>query len=62
MIFQLQPWNVDTISKEGFSKTMLNKQAKPMSKDMSEEEKEKYVKDFVAKNEAKMKEFGWLSK
>ncbi len=62
MIFQLKPWNVATISKEDFNKTIMDKQSNPTSTDRNEEEKEKSMKDFVTKNEAKMREFGCLSK
>ena len=58
---QLQPWNVDTISKEGFSKTLMNKQEQLRdTSTMSEEEREKHMKEFVKEHEAEMKHFGWL--
>lgn len=59
---QLQPWNVDTISKDGWEKTIINKPQKVQPPAMSEEEKERRYKDFVDKNEKKIKEFGMLSK
>ena len=62
MFVQLAPWNVDTISKEGFSKTIVNNAPKREEKNMTEEEREKYMKEFVKKHEKEMKEFGWLSK
>lgn len=57
------PWNVDTISKEGWSKTIINKPTPKVDRSkMSEEELEQLYKDFVAKNEKKIKHFGLLSK
>ncbi|KAH9404836.1 hsp90 co-chaperone Cdc37 [Tyrophagus putrescentiae] len=57
------PWNVDTISKESWSKTMFNK---PMPRkdrsQLTDEEQEKIYKDFVDKYESKIKEFAMLSK
>ena len=63
-IEKVRPWNVDTISKDGFSKTLVNKQSgygKDKS-DMTEEEREAAMKAFVKANEAKIKEYGWLRK
>ncbi|KAM6939480.1 hsp90 co-chaperone Cdc37-like [Xenentodon cancila] len=53
------PWNVDTISKEGFSKSVLN--IKPVKKEQSiqEENVEKH-KTFVEKNAKEIKHFGML--
>lgn len=59
---KLQPWNVDTISKDGWEKTIINKPQKIQSAPLTEEEKERRYKDFVDKNEKKIKEFGMLSK
>lgn len=57
------PWNVDTISKESWSKTMFNK---PMPRkdrsQLTDDEQEKLYKDFVDKYESKIKEFAMLSK
>ncbi|XP_050337050.1 hsp90 co-chaperone Cdc37 [Bactrocera neohumeralis] len=57
------PWNVDTISKPGFEKTVLNKQAvrKP-DENLSEEEKEARMKKFVKENEKLCKQYGMLRK
>ncbi|XP_047658927.1 hsp90 co-chaperone Cdc37 isoform X1 [Tachysurus fulvidraco] len=52
------PWNVDTLSKEGFSKSVLN--IKPEVKEETEEEKEKKHKTFVEKYETQIKHFGML--
>jgi len=57
------PWNVDTISKPGFQKTVINK--KPEKKDesqMSEEEREKSMKAFIKQNEKLMERYGVLKK
>ncbi|EZA51720.1 hypothetical protein DMN91_003611 [Ooceraea biroi] len=61
---RLVPWNVDTIGQDGFTKTVIN--TKPARKDedagLSDEEKEKRMKQFVKENEKKLKEFGMLRK
>ncbi|XP_012677969.2 hsp90 co-chaperone Cdc37 [Clupea harengus] len=53
-----QPWNVDTLCKEGFSKSVVN--VLPELKDQTEEEKEEKHKTFVEKNEKQIKHFGML--
>jgi cell division cycle protein 37 len=54
---------VDTISKEGFSKTVVNKAPpRPDTSKMSDDEREKFMKAFVKKHESDIKKFGWLSK
>ncbi|XP_049925444.1 hsp90 co-chaperone Cdc37 [Epinephelus moara] len=52
------PWNVDTLSKEGFSKSIVN--VKPDSSEETEEEKEHKHKTFVEKYEKEIKHFGML--
>ncbi|XP_023677759.1 hsp90 co-chaperone Cdc37 [Paramormyrops kingsleyae] len=52
------PWNVDTLSKEGFSKSIMN--VKPEIKEETEEEKEQKHKTFVEKYEKQIKHFGML--
>ncbi|XP_042309904.1 hsp90 co-chaperone Cdc37 [Sceloporus undulatus] len=53
------PWNVDTLSKDGFSKSVFN--VKPEQQDEeSEEQKEKKHKTFVEKYEKQIKHFGML--
>ncbi|XP_051558716.1 hsp90 co-chaperone Cdc37-like isoform X2 [Myxocyprinus asiaticus] len=52
------PWNVDTLSKEGFSKSVVN--VKPEKKEETEEEKEEKHKTFVEKYEKQIKHFGML--
>jgi hypothetical protein len=51
----LSPWNVDTISHEGFSKTRINKPVPRQTEELSEEEKEKKMKEFVKQNESDLK-------
>jgi cell division cycle protein 37 len=51
----LKPWNVDTISQEGFSKTKINKAEPRKEEEISEEEKEKRMKAFVKTNEKDLK-------
>ncbi|XP_042361588.1 hsp90 co-chaperone Cdc37 [Plectropomus leopardus] len=52
------PWNVDTLSKEGFSKSIVN--VKPDESEETEEQKEQKHKTFVEKNEKQIKHFGML--
>ncbi|KAL7644814.1 UNVERIFIED_CONTAM: hypothetical protein RMT77_004627 [Armadillidium vulgare] len=55
---KFEPWNVDTISQEGFSKTVINKPQKRGDETMSEEEKEEKMRKFVKENEKLIKEYG----
>ncbi|XP_045612500.1 hsp90 co-chaperone Cdc37 [Procambarus clarkii] len=55
---KLEPWNVDTISSDGFSKTVINKLSNRNTDNLSEEEREKRMKEFVKKNEANIKKYG----
>jgi len=60
---RLRPWNVDTISKDGFSKTLVNNPPpRPDTSKMTEDEKESYMKEFCKKHEPDIKKFGWLRK
>jgi len=59
---RLQPWNVDTISKDGWEKTIINKPQKMQPPALTEEEKERRYQSFVDQNKKKIKEFGLLSK
>lgn len=52
------PWNVDTLSKDGFSKSIVN--VVPDSSDETEEQKEQKHKTFVEKNEKQIKHFGMM--
>lgn len=55
------PWNVDTISKPGFAKTIINKKAlNPSYDELSEEEKEERMRSFVKDNKKILEEFGML--
>ncbi|XP_059189548.1 hsp90 co-chaperone Cdc37 isoform X2 [Centropristis striata] len=53
-----QPWDVDTISKEGFSKSVVN--IKPVTKEETEKEKVEKHKTFVEKYAKEIKHFGML--
>ncbi|KAF7665999.1 hypothetical protein LDENG_00122220 [Lucifuga dentata] len=52
------PWNVDTLSRDGFSKSIVN--MKPDTTEETEEEKEQKHKTFVEKYEKQIKHFGML--
>lgn len=57
------PWNVDTISKPGFAKTVINKKpARQSDDDLTEEEKEQKMKKFINDNEKLLKKYGMLKK
>ncbi|XP_053145933.1 hsp90 co-chaperone Cdc37 isoform X2 [Hemicordylus capensis] len=53
------PWNVDTLSKDGFSKSVFNVKSESQDEE-SEEQKEKKHKTFVEKYEKQIKHFGML--
>uniref|UniRef100_G3U9M4 Hsp90 co-chaperone Cdc37 n=1 Tax=Loxodonta africana TaxID=9785 RepID=G3U9M4_LOXAF len=53
------PWNVDTLSKDGFSKSMVNIKPEQAEED-SEEAREQKHKTFVEKYEKQIKHFGML--
>ncbi|XP_032868187.1 hsp90 co-chaperone Cdc37 [Amblyraja radiata] len=55
------PWNVDTLSKEGFSKSIFNVSSESNDAE-TDEDKEKKHKTFVEKNEKQVKHFGMLSR
>lgn len=58
---KLQPWNVDTLSQPKFSKTIINKKEEKKSYDeMTDEEKEQHMKQFVKDNESLIKKYGML--
>jgi len=60
---KLMPWNVDTLSKPGFTKTIINKPApRPDTSHLSDEEKEELYRVFVKENESKIKHYGMLAK
>ncbi|CAG4966135.1 unnamed protein product [Parnassius apollo] len=57
------PWNVDTISAPGFTKTVINtKPARSKDENLTEEEKEAKMKKFIKENEKFLKQFGMLRK
>ena len=56
------PWNVDTISKPGFTKTVVNVQPRRNEEELSEEEREKRMKEFVKKYEKDLKKYGMFRK
>lgn len=57
------PLNVDTLSKPGFEKTVINKKPKEKSYDeLTDDEKEQKMKDFVKENEKLLKQYGMLKK
>lgn len=57
----MTPWNVDTISKDKFAKTIINKEVpKKRDEDMTEEERAERYKNFLDKNRDKIKHFGML--
>ncbi|XP_067000608.1 hsp90 co-chaperone Cdc37 [Anabrus simplex] len=57
---KITPWNVDTISHSGFTKTVINRAPQRPDEELSEEEREQRMKKFVKENEKKLKEFGML--
>ncbi|KZC07630.1 Hsp90 co-chaperone Cdc37, partial [Dufourea novaeangliae] len=61
---KLTPWNVDTIGQDGFTKTVINTRPPRREDDsaLSDEEKEKRMKQFVKEHEKQLKEFGMLRK
>ncbi|CAG9859381.1 unnamed protein product [Phyllotreta striolata] len=60
---KLAPWNVDTISKPGFAKTIINKKpARPKDEHLTEAEKEARLRNFVKEHEKDLKHFGMLRK
>jgi len=56
------PWNVDTICKEGFSKSIINKKSEKEPEELTEEEFLKTQKEYQNKHEKTLKEYGMLSK
>lgn len=55
------PWNIDTISKPAFSKTIINtKSDKESDANLTEEQKEEKMRNFVKDNEKVVKQFGML--
>ena len=50
-----QTQNVDTLSRDGFSNNILNTDSKPKEEDLTEEEREKKMKQFVKDNQKLIK-------
>lgn len=59
---KFMPWNVDTISRDGFSKTVLNKNIPRVKEELTEEEREERQKKFIKENESLLKKYGMLHK
>lgn len=61
---KLQPWNVDTLSQPGkYNKTIISKvEEKKNYDEMTDEEKEQHMKQFIKENEKVIKEYGLLRK
>ncbi len=57
---RLTPWNVDTLSKPGFEKTVINV-PKEKKKELSEEDKHEKLVSFIDKHGDEIKHFGMLS-
>jgi len=56
------PWNVDTLSKDGFDKTILNKSTKEAKKDLTDEEFIDEQRKYEEKYRKELKHYGMLSK
>lgn len=55
------PWNVDTISKPGFAKTVINtKPPRPKDENLTEEEKEERMRKFIKEHGKESKHYGLL--
>jgi len=59
---KLMPWNVDTISQPGFSKTVFNTGPARKVEALSDEEREIRTKEFFKKHEKNLKAYGMLQK
>uniref|UniRef100_A0A0A9YDS2 Hsp90 co-chaperone Cdc37 n=1 Tax=Lygus hesperus TaxID=30085 RepID=A0A0A9YDS2_LYGHE len=59
---RVMPWNVDTISNPGFTKTVINSKAPRKQEELSDEEREKRMQVFIKENEKLLKEYGMLRK
>ncbi|XP_065163824.1 hsp90 co-chaperone Cdc37 [Atheta coriaria] len=58
---KIMPWNVDTISKPGFAKTVINtRPPAPKDEQLSEEERENRLKKFIKDHEKELKHYGML--
>jgi len=59
---RLTPWNVDTISNPGFTKTVINAPKKRSEENLTEEEREKRMQQFIKENEKLLKQYGMMNK
>lgn len=59
---RLEPWNVDTIGHEGFTKSRVNKVLPAKKETLSDEEKEERMRKFFDAHEKEMEAFGMLRK
>jgi cell division cycle protein 37 len=59
-MWQVTPWNVDTISRSGFTKTVINTAPRRQEENLTEEQQEQRMKKFVKENEKSLKKFGML--
>ncbi|XP_075226301.1 cell division cycle protein 37 [Lycorma delicatula] len=59
---KITPWNVDTISKPGFTKTVVNKRTQRKEENLTDEERERRMKEFIKENEKFLKKYGMLRK
>lgn len=57
---RLTPLNVDTLSKDKWAKTIINKDLPKQQENLSEEEKGQRYKKFLDENQSKVKHFGML--
>ncbi len=56
------PWNVDTISQPGFSKTVVNVGKPKKAEELTDEEREIKTREFFKKHEKDLKAYGMLQK
>lgn len=57
------PWNVDTISKPGFTKTIVNTPKDPVPEEnITEEDKAKQLETYINNNKSKLQTFGMFKK
>ncbi|XP_077293628.1 cell division cycle protein 37 [Arctopsyche grandis] len=55
------PWNVDTISNPGFTKTVINKNLpRQLTENLTDEQREENMRKFIKENEKLLKKFGML--
>ncbi|XP_065061951.1 hsp90 co-chaperone Cdc37-like [Rhopilema esculentum] len=55
-----QPWNIDTLSKPGFQKTVINKVEPKQKKNVSDEEQMENWNKFLKKHKEDIKKYGML--